>query len=92
MQDILTEKVDIDEIAAIVTSTKFKTQDEVFEYYYENYWSPYTNEWNCRMMLNKVWYLICQPRLNFDNNDHKGHMLSHGFWLNTYTGELSKHL
>jgi hypothetical protein len=92
MQDILNNKVLISDISAIVTSTKFNTQEEAFNYYYQEYWSPYATEYDCRAILNMVWPLICQPRLNYDNADHRGHMLSHGFWLDTFTGEVTKHL
>jgi len=92
MQDILVNKVNIDEISAIVTSTAFDSWQAAFEHYFISYWSNYADDETCKEILQKVWPLVCQPRLNFDIQDHKGHMLTEGFWLNTFTGELTRHL
>ena len=92
MRDILLNKVSIDEIAAIVTSTRFESWQEAYEHYFISYWSEYANDETCKETLQQMWPLVCQPRLSFDSLDHRGHMLSHGFWLNTFTGELTKHI
>ena len=92
MQDILRNRVEVDKIAAIVTSTRFGSINEAFEQYFLVYWSEYADDVTCKSALEAIWPLVCQPRVNFDPIHHRGHMISHGFWLDTYTGELKKHL
>ena len=92
MQDILRNRIYVDEISAIVTSTRFESLEEAFEHYFISYWSEYADDEKCKDVLKAVWSLVCQPRLNFNLTQHKGHMISHGFWLDTYTGEIHKHI
>ncbi len=92
MQDILMGNISIDEISAIVTSTAFKTPQEAFDAYYDySYWNKFDAK-TVMTTLNKVWSIICQPRLQSDMYEHRGHYAGQGFWLNTQTGEYSKHL
>lgn len=92
MREILLNKISIDEIAAIVASTRFESWQEAYEHYFISYWSEYADDETCKRILQEVWPLVCQPRLNFSFAEHRGHMLSHGVWLNTFTGELTKNL
>jgi len=91
MQDILKGNISIDEISAIVTSTAFKTSEEAITNYYSNYWSDYDFV-TVKLLLDEIWPLICQPRLKIGMMEHRGHYAGTGFWLNTQTGEYSKHL
>lgn len=91
MQDILAGRVSVDEISAIVTSTAFKSSEEAFNAYYESYWNDYS-KLVVKMVLDGLWPLICQPRLQVGVNEHRGHYAGKGFWLNTQTGEYTKHL
>jgi hypothetical protein len=92
MQDILKGKVSIDEISAIVTSTAFDTVQKAFDAYYTNsYWMDFDSE-TVMQTLNKVWPIVCQPRLQSNMYEHRGHYAGQGFWLNTQTGEYTKHL
>lgn len=90
MQDILAGRISIYEISAIVTSTRFESWQEAFDQYFHSYWSKSTDSETCKEMLQAVWHLVFQPR-RFDL-DSRGHYTGKGFWLNTYTGEYTKHL
>jgi uncharacterized protein YcfL len=91
MQDILMGNISIDEISAIVTSTAFKSSEEAFKNYYSGYWSDFDGV-TVKMTLDKLWPFVCQPRLQVGMISHRGHYAGQGFWLNTQTGEYSKHL
>lgn len=88
MSDILEGRISIEEIAAIVSSTKFNTIEEAVDYYQPTYWYKF-NKKTCQETLESIWDLLFQPRFSFPSS---GHMVGHGFWLNTETGELSKSL
>ncbi len=89
--DILQEKVAVDEISAIVTSTRFEDVYDAFDHYFINYWSMYADEKTCKSVLSVVWKkFVFQPRKNFIDNEHIGHMLSHGWWLDTFEGKVVK--
>lgn len=90
IRDILQGKTDVDEISAIVTSTKFATIESAFAHYYESYWAEYAEENKCMRVLKKVWPLVFQPRLNFEFTDHAGHMLTYGHWVDTISGNVTK--
>lgn len=90
MRDIFAGKIKIDEISAIVTSTAFFNWNEAFEYHYEIYWNDFDKSIALRL-FQEVWPLICQPRMQVGAYEHNGHSITHGFWLNTETGELTKH-
>lgn len=88
MLDILEGRISIEEIAGIITSTKFDTLEQAVDMYQSTYWKKFSKEY-CTETLESVWSLIFQPRLNVLTS---GHMVGHGFWLNTETGELLKSL
>ena len=90
MQDILAKKVNIDEISAIVTSTRFEDWQDAYDHYFISYWSEYADDETCKETLQAIWHLVFQPR-RF-SIDSRGHYTGQGFWLNTQTGEYSKHL
>lgn len=91
MQDILKGNLAINQISGIITSTAFESPQHAFDYYYYPYWSEIEgDEEKVKQTLNKIWPLVFQPR--FAVNDHKGHMVGHGFWLNTATGKLLRSL
>ena len=92
VRDILAQKISIKEISCIVTSTRFTNLDDAVEYYYEPYWSKFGSKRDIKFVLNEIKGLIMQPRLNFKPEDHNGHMLSHGHWLDTVEGTVLKHL
>lgn len=89
LQDILRNRIGLDEIVAIVAASKFNSKEEAFEAYYQVYWAEYAPEEECRFVLNEVWKLVFQPRLV--TNQTIGHIIARGFWLDTFTGELKKH-
>ena len=91
MQDILMGNISIDEISAIVTSTAFKSSEEAFKNYYNSYWNSFDGV-TVKMTLDELWPIVCQPRLQVGMMEHRGHYAGQGFWLNTQTGEYSKHL
>jgi hypothetical protein len=88
IRDILEKKVDINNISGIISSTAFKTPKDAFDSYYKIYWSK-PNPKDVMETLEKVWPLLCQPRLNFDLAEHRGHFSVKGHWLNTETGVFS---
>lgn len=90
MQDILQKKIDISEISAIVTSTRFDSWLDAFDQYYYTYWVKYASPDECKDVLMQIWPLVFQPRQNV--YDHMGHYAGKGIWLNTETGEYTKHL
>ena len=90
MQDILAKKVSISEISAIVTSTRFEDWQDAYSHYFISYWSEYADDETCKETLQAIWHLVFQPR-RFDS-DSRGHYAGQGFWLNTQTGEYTKHL
>lgn len=91
MQDILAGKIEVNQIAAIVTSTAFENLYQAFEYYYPIYWKDYSKN-EAFIKLTEIWPIVCQPRLQVDIFEHRGHNVSHGYWLNTETGTLTKSL
>jgi hypothetical protein len=88
MRDILSEKVDICNISAIVSSTAFTTPEKALESYYDIYWTKYNKDYVLSTLKN-IWPLLCQPRLNHDLREHRGHYSVKGHWLNTETGVFS---
>lgn len=90
MQDILLGAVKIEDISAIVTSTRFEDWQDAYDHYFISYWSRYADSDTCKETLQAIWHLVFQPRKIEINS--RGHYASHGFWLNTQTGEYSKHL
>ena len=88
MKDILAEKVDTFNVSAIVSSTAFKTPEEAFDSYYEIAWGKYNKDY-VLSTLKEIWPLVCQPRLNFDLREHRGHYATKGHWLDTETGIFS---
>ena len=79
MQDILAKKVNIDEISAIVTSTRFEDWQDAYDHYFISYWSEYADDETCKETLQAIWHLVFQPR-RF-SIDSRGHYT----WLNTQT-------
>ena len=91
--DILRNKIDPKQISCIITSTRFQTPEEAVEYYYQNYWSRFGyNKEDVLFVMRQLWQLIYQPRLVCEPEEHCGHMLSHGHWLDTFTGLVFKDL
>jgi hypothetical protein len=86
--DILRDKVDVAEISAIVTSTAFEDSNQAFLHYFTKYWNEFDGV-TVKMTLDKVWPIVCQPRLTAGMYVHRGHYVSKDIWLNTETGELS---
>ena len=91
VRDILAQKISVNEISCIVTSTRFENLDDAVEHYYAVYWSSFGNKRDIKFILNELKYLIIQPRLNFQPEEHRGHMLSHGHWLDTFEGTVFRH-
>lgn len=89
VKDILNGKINIDEVSAIVTSTAFKSVEECIKMYYMGYWEQYTKS-QVREVLTNLWPIIFQPRLSGDITEHRGHMLSHGWWVDTFEGTVFK--
>ena len=90
MQDILANKVSINDISAIVTSTAFEDWQQAYDQYFISYWSEYANDDTCKEVLQSIWHMVFQPRRM--SIDSRGHYAGQGFWLNTQTGEYTKHL
>ena len=90
VQDILMGNVQVDEISAIVTSTRFDDCQDAIDYYFTSYWSEYADYDTCKETLQAIWHIVFQPRKV--DIDSRGHYAGQGFWLNTETGEYSKHL
>ena len=90
MQDILKGTININNISAIVTSTRFESWEEAYDHYFISYWSSYSDDERCKEILQSIWKLVFQPRLLDINN--RGHYAGKGFWLNTQTGEYTKHI
>ena len=84
--DILRNKVNIEDISAIVTSTAFNNVDEVMSMYYESLWYKYAPYEHVRAILIKIWPIVFQPRLV--NPESRGHYISKGCWVNIMTGEI----
>lgn len=91
LQDILAGNIEVKEIAGIMTSTAFENLHQAFEYYYPIYWNNYDKTETFKKFT-EVWPLVCQPRQQVGMFEHRGHKVTHGFWLNTETGELTHHL
>ncbi len=85
VKDILNGKIRIEDISGIISSTKVESCEKAFEYY-ASYWGKFASKETCMETLKKVWPLVFQPRLN---NNHEGHYITHGYWLDTQTGKLS---
>lgn len=92
MRDILKGNLAHHELVAILTSTAFKTPEEAVDYYYLNYWRDYATKEYALDVLTRLWPFIMQPRLSVGKNNHPGHRIGHGFWLDTNTGLLMKSL
>lgn len=89
VRDILLEKIKIEDISAIVSSTAFTDVEQAMFHYYIFYWDDFQEE-TVLFTLKKLWPYVMQPRLTVGMYEHRGHFLSKGHWLNTETGELSK--
>jgi hypothetical protein len=90
IRDILDEKIDTSEISGIITSTRFLSVDEVLDYYYNAYWSNHKRS-EVKAVLTKFWPIIFQPRLAFKLEENVGHVLSHGWWVDTFEGRVFKY-
>lgn len=88
MGDILDGKVDVNDIACIVTSTAFKSVDEAVEVYYDSYWNTVPKV-QVAYLLRGIWPIIAQPRL-YSPVIHRGHMVCHGHWVDTIDGKIIK--
>ena len=86
--DISFAEVDVNDIACIVTSTAFKSVDEAVEVYYDSYWNTVPKV-QIAYLLRGIWHIIAQPRL-YSPVIHRGHIISHGHWLDTIGGVLIK--
>lgn len=91
--DVLSHKIDTTQISCIVTSTRFHTAEEALEHYFEYYWNGFGyNKEDVLFVLRQLWQLLYQPRLAFEAEEHRGHMLSHGHWLDTFDGRVYKNI
>ena len=86
--DILDGKVDVNDIACIVTSTAFKSVDEAVEVYYDSYWDTVPKV-QVAYLLRGIWHIIAQPRI-YSPVTHRGHMIGHGHWVDTIDGKIIK--
>lgn len=86
VKDILEYRIDINNIAAIVTSTAFLEMEDALRYY-GIYWRALGSPEVIRKVLAKIWPLVFQPRLA--NEHHPGHSIVHGHWVDLSTGETT---
>ena len=91
MQDILKGDVKIEDISAIVASTAFKDTTEALLAYYDYYWANITFLKKCDAILKNIWPIVFQPRLNVGKENHIGHTVTKGHWLDTFTGQVFIH-
>ena len=75
IQDIILEKVNIEDVSAISAGTKIPdsdTLDQVIEQYRESYWreNPDLGEEICRKLFNEG--RVFQPRLSGEDPEYKG--------------------
>lgn len=92
VRDILLGKIEVNQIAGIITSTAFENLHQAFAYYYPNYWKSAADANTAFKTLAEVWPLVCQPRLQAGMFENRGHYVTHGHWLDTENGKLIKDL
>ena len=63
--------------------TRFENASQVFDNYFDSYWSDYPRE-TVHAVLMELWPRVYQPRFN----DERGHTIAHGYWFNHEAGAL----